>query len=242
MPPRPRRAEATAATLRADIAAGRYRPGERLPAEPDLAGQLGVSRPTLREAFRLLHEEGLVRREHGSGTYVRERPALRNNLERNFGVTSLIESFGLEPGVAERSVGEEPANEEIAAALGVAPGTPLTTLRRVRTADGRRIIATVDRCVPEFLGDEGWPENGSLYAALARRGVAIHHGVATLRPERADAVLAVLLQVPPGTLLLAVDQVDYTARDEPVLHSREHHLADAFEWSVYRRGPGEDET
>ena len=166
MPPRPRRAEATAATLRAEIAAGRYRPGERLPAEPDLAGQLGVSRPTLREAFRLLHEEGLVRREHGSGTYVRERPALRNNLERNFGVTSLIESFGLEPGIAERSVGEEPANEEIAAALGVEP----------------------------------------------------------------------------GTLLLAVDQVDYTARDEPVLHSREHHLADAFAWSVYRRGPGEDET
>ena len=39
-----------------------------------------------------------MRREHGSGTYVRERPALRNNLERNFGVTSLIESFGLEPG------------------------------------------------------------------------------------------------------------------------------------------------
>src|SRR5262245_19166497 len=164
MPPRPRRAEATAATLRADIAAGRYRPGERLPAEPELAGQLGVSRPTLREAFRLLDEEGLVRREHGSGTYVRERPALRNNLERNFGVTTLIESFGLEPGVAERSVGEEAADEEIAAALGVAPGTPLTTLRRVRTADGRRIIATVDRCVPEILGDDGWPDNGSLYA------------------------------------------------------------------------------
>jgi GntR family transcriptional regulator len=241
MPARLRRAEATAAALRTEIETGRYRPGDRLPAEPELAGRLGVSRPTLREAFRLLHDEGLVRREHGSGTYVRERPAVRNNLERNFGVTALIEAFGRVPGVAERSEAVEAADAEVAAALGVQPGAPIATLRRVRTADGRRIIASVDRCRPEVLGDDGWPEEGSLYAALARRGVAIHHGVATVRPEQAGPELAARLAVAPGTLLLALDQLDFTDRDEPVLLSHEHHLADAFEWTIHRRGPGEAE-
>ena len=66
--------------------------------------------------------------------------------------------------------------------------------------------------------------------------------MATLRPERADASLAVLLRVPPGTLLLAVDQVDFTARDEPVLHSREHHLAGRLRLVRLPRGPGEDEA
>ena len=183
-----------------------------------------------------------MRREHGSGTYVRERPALRNNLERNFGVTSLIESFGLEPGVAERSVGEEPADEEIAAALGVAPGTPLTTLRRVRTADGRRIIATVDRCVP----------GGARRGGLARGRLAVRRPGPPRRrhpPRRGHAAPRARRRRARGAAggaararsLLALDQVDYTARDEPVLHSREHHLADAFEWSVYRRGPGDGE-
>ena len=128
------------------------------------------------------------------------------------------------------------------AALGVELGTPLQTLRRVRTADGRRIVASVDRCRPDVLGDDGWPEDGSLYDALARRGVAIHHGVARVWPEYAGDALAGQLRVPPGTLLLALEQVDYDDHAEPVLLSLEHHLADAFEWTIYRRGPGGEEA
>ena len=45
--------------------------------------------------------------------------------------------------------------------------------------------------------------------------------------------------MPRGALLLTLFQVDSTADGEVVLVSREHHLADAFEITVYRRGPGD---
>ena len=57
--------------LRADIAAGRYGAGARLPSEPQLVKQFGVSRPTIGRALLDLQQEGLIERRVGSGTYVR---------------------------------------------------------------------------------------------------------------------------------------------------------------------------
>ena len=61
-----------------------------------------------------------------------------------------------------------------------------------------------------------------------------------------DGVLQTTLTagVPSGTLLLTIDQVDRTADGVAVLVSREHHLADAFTFTLLRRGPsdaGEEE-
>ena len=56
--------------LRARIRAGEWRPGERIPSEPELARQETVSRSSMRAAITLLEEEGYVSRRHGSGTYV----------------------------------------------------------------------------------------------------------------------------------------------------------------------------
>lgn len=49
---------------------GILRPGERLPAERDLAERMGVSRPSLREALEALEEKGLVVSKPGSGVFV----------------------------------------------------------------------------------------------------------------------------------------------------------------------------
>ena len=57
--------------LREAIATGRYREGSRLPSEPQLARQHGVSRPTISRAMLDLQGDGLVERRRGSGTYVR---------------------------------------------------------------------------------------------------------------------------------------------------------------------------
>ncbi|HVE55097.1 MAG TPA: GntR family transcriptional regulator, partial [Ramlibacter sp.] len=60
--------------LRGLIAQGEFEPGSRLPAERDLARQLGVSRPSVREALIALEVEGWVEVRIGSGIYVQEAP------------------------------------------------------------------------------------------------------------------------------------------------------------------------
>jgi DNA-binding FadR family transcriptional regulator len=60
--------------LRTLITSGEFLPGTRLPAERDLARQLGVSRPSVREALIALEVEGWVEVRIGSGVYVLERP------------------------------------------------------------------------------------------------------------------------------------------------------------------------
>ena len=57
------------------IRQGEFRQGDRLPPERDLARQLGVSRPTVREAMIALEITGLVDVRTGSGAYVRKAPA-----------------------------------------------------------------------------------------------------------------------------------------------------------------------
>jgi GntR family transcriptional repressor for pyruvate dehydrogenase complex len=61
--------------LVSDIVAGRYRAGQRLPSERDLALVLGTSRPTLREALRRLAEWNLIEARPNSGAVVRDRRA-----------------------------------------------------------------------------------------------------------------------------------------------------------------------
>lgn len=62
--------ELVAERLRGQIRSGALGPGERLPAERELAASLGVGRATLREAIGALNNEGLLTTRPNSGTYV----------------------------------------------------------------------------------------------------------------------------------------------------------------------------
>lgn len=65
--------DAIAAELETRILEGSLKPGDRLPAERDLAAELGVSRPSLREAIQHLASKGLLATRHGGGTVVTDR-------------------------------------------------------------------------------------------------------------------------------------------------------------------------
>jgi GntR family transcriptional repressor for pyruvate dehydrogenase complex len=68
-----RLADTVAAELERRILEGSLKPGDRLPAERGLALELGVSRPSLREAIQKLVSKGLLSTRHGGGTHVTDR-------------------------------------------------------------------------------------------------------------------------------------------------------------------------
>lgn len=225
------------------IASGEMPPGFQLPPEPELATDFGVSRATLREALRSLEEDGFLTRTRGAGTFVTHRPRLRNNLDVNFGVTDAIRAAGMEPGSEAIQVVERPASPEVARRLAILHGAPTVAVERVRTANGRPVVYSRDIMPRPAVGDRSdlveWISGRSIYEYLERdRGIVVHHGVASFRPIKADRTVAGRLRVIKGALLLYIRQVDYDDQGRPVLLSDEYHLADAFEFTVVRRGPG----
>ncbi len=68
----PSLADTLAQKLRQEIAAGRMRPGERLPTEQQISERFGVSRPTVREAIGCLKHDGLVVTRQGAGAFIAE--------------------------------------------------------------------------------------------------------------------------------------------------------------------------
>ena len=222
---------------------GVFPAGMRLPSEPLLATQLGVSRATLREALRSLESEGRLRRTWGSGTYVAGRRRLSNSLDLNFGVTEAIRAAGMEPGTQHAQHWLEPVSSGEGVRLGLEPGQDVLIVERVRTADGTAVVFSRDLLPGWVVGTQAGVGDAmlhhSIYDVLEKDlGIVIDHGVASFRPVRADRTVAQRLGMRRGELLLAIWQIDYDEEDRPVLSSHEYHIADAFDFSVVRRGPG----
>ena len=157
--------------LRQSILSGTYSPGDKLPPEPELSDAYGVSRVTLREAVRGLVEEGYLSRQHGLGTYVTEKPRLRNNLDVNFGPTQLIQNLGMTPGNRDVDIRQEEASERVAKALALEAGQPVARIERVRTADGKPIVFSVEFIPMSLLGNDAETFrnlSGSLYEFSGR--------------------------------------------------------------------------
>ena len=227
--------------LRQAITRGTFRPGSQLPTEAELCEMLGVSRTVVREALRVLEDDGLVARRHGVGTFVRNHPILKN-LNFNFGITEMIESAGLKPGTSHLAIQTESADQEKAEQLRVPVGTPLITVERVRTADGRPVVYSLDTLTESLLQradfDPQMLRTESIYNVLQTSlGQVIEYGIARLMPIAAPDHVAEKLQLPPNALTLYIVQTDYSSADEPLVYSCEFHLPDAFDFVVWRRGP-----
>jgi len=227
--------------LRQAIIGGTFRPGSQLPTEAELCEMLGVSRTVVREALRVLEDDGLVARRHGVGTFVRNHPILKN-LNFNFGITEMIESAGLKSGTSLLALQKEIADKEKAEQLRVELGTSLVTVERVRTADGRPVVYSLDTLTESLVQRAGFDSQllltESIYNLLQKSlGQVIEYGIARLLPVIAPQHVADKLQLLPNALTLYIVQTDYSSEDQPLVYSCEYHLPDAFDFVVWRRGP-----
>src|ERR1700733_7675827 len=108
--------------LRNWLARGRYRPGDRLPPEHEVAAMLGVSRGTLRSALQRLEESGEIVRRQGSGTFVGRTAvatAFGERLERLEPYSSVAARRGLELAAINVRIEHRAVGAEVCEALGL---------------------------------------------------------------------------------------------------------------------------
>jgi GntR family transcriptional regulator len=225
-------------SLRRRLSQESWSAGDRLPSEPALARELGVSRVSIRAALAQLEREGLVKRRHGSGTYVNSVRPLVCSLHLNVGSDELIKSRGRVPGISEMSWRQEEADEEVADRLAIEVGTPVVHVFRVRTSDGAPVTISHDYFAASLLPGQQPGLGPSLYSFLSSVcGVDVTFGIATLEPSLVGEEHAAVFGVDGGESCRVIKQVDYDAAERPVSYSVEYHLASAFEFRLVRQGP-----
>ncbi|HKW72522.1 MAG TPA: GntR family transcriptional regulator [Candidatus Dormibacteraeota bacterium] len=175
--------------------------GQPIPAERQLATDLGVSRLTLRAALDDLVRDGYLDRRHGSGTYVTE-PKIAQPLT----LTSFSEDMrrrGMVPGSRTLELTTTTAGARLAHRLGVSPETRLIRVKRLRLADSipmaMEILHVAEALVPGMTRAD--LEGHSFYELLRERyGITIASGTQSIEPtvtsEEESEVLGVPLHTP----------------------------------------------
>jgi GntR family transcriptional regulator len=191
-------------------------PGDRLPTEPKLAQQLGVSRATLREAMRTFETQGLLLRRQGVGTFVvRPTQVLESGLEVLESIDTLAKRTDLPVSPGKTDVEQRPATAEECAILELEAGCEVVSVTRVILAEGRPVAYLIDILPEEVLSPEEVNQgfSGSVLDMLIERGepqlvnshceiaaVAANRKIAkALHIQRGDAILKF------GSRLFALD-------------------------------------
>lgn len=222
--------------LRDAITSGRYKPGEKIPPEPLLTREFGVSRITVRQAIDALSREGLVIRKQGKGTFV-SVPTVHYDLLELQGIYDGLVAEGHNPRTRLLAFAQALPPARIARRLG-ALQRKLLYWRRLYEVRGKpfavadvyldtgrvRITREEVDCNPTYrLLEEKMRER------IERADVSICY-------TRANASLAQVLHLPRGALLMVFERVSYNDQGLPREHSAYYARAEAYEFSLTVRG------
>jgi GntR family transcriptional regulator len=174
--------------------------GDAIPAERQLASDLGVSRLTLRAALDELVRDGHLDRRHGSGTYVTE-PKIAQPLT----LTSFSDDMrrrGMTPGSRTLELTTTTAGARLGHRLGVSPEARLVRVKRLRLADGipmaMEVLHVPEQLVPGLTRQDF--EDHSFYELLQERyGITIASGTQSIEPTVTSEEESEVLNVPLHT-------------------------------------------
>ena len=195
--------------IRTIIKGGEWATGTQIPAEDRLCALFGVSRITLRHALRNLEEHGLLRREHGRGTFVRSTTLVAGTRELT-SFTQEMAHLGLVVGSRLLDCSLTTANAAAAAALEIDEGDPVVRIRRLRLGNDAPIgIQTAQLSTaraPGFLNSGSL--QGSLYEALEKRyGIVPVEAREIYRVAAIGAEDAELLDLAEGSPAFVVERI-----------------------------------
>ena len=200
---------------------------DALPAERDLAADFEVSRITVRKAIEGLVSEGLLVRQHGSGTFVRPR------VEKNFSkLTSFSEDMrarGRNPRSVWLHRGAGSVTPEEALALRLSPGTPVFRFHRIRFADDAPMAVEYATVVASCLGSVDAVKS-SLYEALEQSGHRPVRALQRLRAVLLNAEQAERLRAKERDAGLLVERLGFLADRSAVEFSQSYYRGDTYDF------------
>ena len=200
--------------LRRLIEAGEWSSGSQIPNEDRLCDLLGISRITLRHALRNLEEAGLLRREHGRGTFVRSATVVAG-VRGLTSFTDEMRTLALSPSSTLLEARRAPATDEMADALEIAVGDAVVQLKRLRLGNGMPIGIQTSHLpearVPGLFDDAANVQ--SLYTWLKERcGIVPVKAREIYRVGRVTQIDAEVIQLPAGTPAFEVERIAYDQR------------------------------
>lgn len=205
-------------TLGAEIAAGLYSPGDKLPTEAALAARFGVNRHTVRQGLAPLIEAGTLHARRGAGVFVAVKPT-DYALGRRVRFHQNIRDSGRAPSRRITRLESRTAAATEADALKIAAGCIVHVIEGVSLADGQPLAAFQSvfpaARFPGLLSELA--AQNSVTAALAACGLADYTRAETrLTAKLADPVQALALRVQPGSPVLRSVAVNVDGAGVPV--------------------------
>ncbi|MGW8065356.1 GntR family transcriptional regulator [Streptomyces ziwulingensis] len=223
--------------LEAAIEHGVLAPGNLLGNEVDLSVRLGLSRPTVRQAIQSLVDKGLLVRRRGVGTQV-----VHSQVKRPLELSSLYDDLvAAGQGPSTRVMRNEgvPATADVAAALGVAEGTEVTVLERLRLTHGQPVALLCNHLPAALLElDTARLESTGLYRMMRARGITLHSARQTVGARTATREEAGRLDEREGAALLTMRRTAYDDTGRPVEYGTHLYRASryAFDFQLLVRG------
>ena len=214
-------------------------PGDRLPSEPDLAKDLGVSRATLREAMRKFEGQGLIRRRQGVGTFLVGNPqVLETGLEMLESIESIAKKNNLQVSMGALNISKKEADEEIAKELQMEIGSDVIQVERVIHVKDRPVAYLIDilpaEILPETELEQGF--TGSVLDFLIRRGApALSNSFTEIGSLPAPTRVAKHLEIQRGDVLMFFNAHLYDDTGRVVDYSLSYFIPGYFRFHVVRR-------